>query len=399
MKNRCPLMTLLVLCLAFLSVTQTVAEAGEAQPALLRTYLRQGIEKAFNLETQHATSLFQKAVELDRGNPLGYSFLALNHLFSYEMSFDPQERVSDQESMLRDVEEALGRGLTRIEKNARDGQAYFAMALAKIVKIRWALTQKRYLMIAQESARIWTYLEKAKAEDPQNYDVYFPLGLLHYHLDHLPAAVRIFSALLITAADHQKGLQELEIAAQKGDLLRELAQAELSSVYTYFEEQPAQSLPITRELKEKFPRNYNFAFALANTLSELNRFAEAFVVAGEIEKAIQTGAPPFVPQLRPRYDHLLGRILFNQGEYARSGEYFRKALTDMSVTNIRIRTSALVRLGMIHDIRKERKQAEEFYSRALAVEGGEGIAQVEARRYLLTPYSPRPKSSATTILP
>ncbi len=338
-------------------------------------------------------------MELDRGNPLGYSFLALTHLFSYEMSFDPQERARDQESMLQDVEEALGRGLNRIEKNARDSQAYFAMALAKIVKIRWALTQKRYLVIAQESANIWSYLEKAKTEDPQNYDIYFPLGLLHYHLDHLPAAVRIVSSLLITAADHQKGLQELEIAAQKGDLLRELAQAELSSVYTYFEEQPARALPITRELREKFPRNYNFAFALATTLSELNRFAEAFVVAGEIEKAIQTGTPPFVPQLQPRYDHLLGRILFNQGEYARAGEYFRRALTDMSVTNVRIRTSALVRLGMIHDIRKERKQAEEFYSRALAVEGGEGIAQTEARRYLQTPYAPRPKSSATTILP
>lgn len=399
MKKHCPLMVLIVLCLAFQSAAQTEAEAGDAQPALLRAYLRQGIEKAFNLETQHATSLFRKAVELDRENPLGYSFLALTHLFSYEMSFDPQERARDQESMLQDVEEALGRGLKRIEKNTRDSQAYFAMALAKIVKIRWALSQKRYIVIAQESANIWAYLEKAKAEDPQNYDIYFPLGLLHYHLDHLPAAARIFSALLITAADHQKGLQELEIAAQKGDLLKELAQAELSSVYTYFEEQPAQALPITWELKEKFPRNYNFAFTLANTLSELNRFAEAFVVAGEIEKAIQTGTPPFVPQLQPRHDHLLGRILFNQGEYGRAEECFRKALTDMSVTNVRIRTSALVRLGMIHDIRKERKQAEEFYSRALAVEGGEGVAQVEARRYLQTPYAPRPKSSATTILP
>jgi len=399
MKKQCPLMVLIVLCLAFLSTAQLEAEAGDAQPATLRAYLRQGIEKAFNLETQRATSLFQKAVELDRGNPLGYSFLALNHLFSYEMSFDPQERARDQESMLQDVEEALSRGLNRIEKTPRDSQAYFAMALAKIVKIRWALTQKRYLVIAQESGHIWTYLEKAKAEDPQNYDIYFPLGLLHYHLDHLPAAARIFSALLITAADHQKGLEELEIAAQKGDLLKELAQAELSSVYTYFEQQPARALPITRELKEKFPRNYNFALTLAITLSELNRFAEAFVVAGEIEKAIQTGAPPFVPQLQPRYDHMMGRILFNQTEYTRAGEYFRKALTDMSVYNARIRTSALVRLGMIHDIRKERKQAEEFYSRALAVEGGEGVAQVEAKRHLQTPYAPRPKSSATTILP
>jgi hypothetical protein len=41
---------------------------------------------------------------------------------------------------------------------------------------------------------------------------------------------------------------------------------------------------------------------------------------------------------------------------------------------------------MISDARKERKQAQDYYSQALNVEGGEGAAQVEARKYLSTPY-------------
>jgi hypothetical protein len=261
-------------------------------------------------------------VELNRENPLGYAFLALAHLFSDEMGFDPQEKTQHQEDMLQDIGEALARGLKRIEKNPRDSQAYFAMAIAKIVKVRWAIAQKRYVMVAQETANIWDYLEKVKAEDPQNYDVYFPIGLLHYHLDHLPAVTRFFSSLLITAADRQKGLQELVLAAQKGDLLKELAQAELSSVYTYFEGQPAQALPITLELKNKFPRNYNFLFALANTLSELQRFTEAFAVAREIETGIQAGRPPFVPQLQPRLDHLLGKNPVQPGGVCSSGGLF-----------------------------------------------------------------------------
>ena len=291
--------------------------------------------------------------------------------------------------MLQDVDEALARGQKRVEQNPRDGRAYFAVALAKIVKIRWAIAQKGYFTIMQETAGIWDYLEKAKAEDPQNYDVYFSMGLLHYRLGHLPATARFFSSLFITAADRDKGLQELGLAAQKGDLLKELAQAELVSVYTTFEEQPAKALPIARELKEKFPRNYNFAFALANTYSELQRFPEAFAVAGEIERGIQAGRPPFVLQLLPRYYHLMGRILFNQKEYARAAEYFQKALLDTSVTNARTRVSALVRLGMIRDIRGEREKAKEHYSRALDVEGGEGFARTEAEKYLATPYSPR----------
>jgi tetratricopeptide (TPR) repeat protein len=394
MKKHCRLIFLILPCLAFLSAAPSETGAAETQPAPLRAYLRQGIDKAFNMETQSALGFLQNAVELDRENPLGYSFLALARLFTYEMEYDLQERAKHQELMLQDIGEALARGLKRIEKDPRDGEAYFAMALAKIVKIRWAITQKRYVVIAQETASAWDYLEKVKAEDPQNYDVYFPIGLLHYHLDHLPTVTRFLSSLLITAADRRKGLQELVLAAQKGDLLKELAQAELASVYAYFEGQPTQALPITLELKKKYPRNYNFLFALANTLSELQRFPEAFAAAREIETGIQTGRPPFVVQLQPRLDHLTGRILFNQGEYVRAAEFFQKALiTTVSSYNARNRASSLVRLGMIHDIRRERRQAEEYYTRALAVEGGEGIAQTDAKRYLKTPYVPRPKGS------
>jgi tetratricopeptide (TPR) repeat protein len=383
-------------CIALLIVTVPPGKAAaQAQPSPFRAYLRQGIEKAFNLETQSAMSLFQKAVDLDRENPLGYAFLALAHMFTYEMSFGQKEREQEQQSMLDDVAEALARGQKRIAKNPRDGRAYFAMALAKIVKIRTAIAQKRFFTIMQETASIWDDLEKVKSEDPQNYDVYFSIGLLHYHLDHLSPTARFFSSLLITAADHDKGLQELALAAQKGELLKELAQAELSSVYTNFEEQPAKALPITRELKEKFPRNYNFAFALANILAELGRFPEAFAIAGEIDRGIQAGKPPFAPQLLPRYYHLVGRILLNQREYTRAEEFFRKALADTSAYNARTRASALVRLGMIRDIRGERDKAEEYYSRALDVEGGEGIAQTEAKRYLSMPYAPRPRTPAS----
>jgi hypothetical protein len=46
---------------------------------------------------------------------------------------------------------------------------------------------------------------------------------------------------------------------------------------------------------------------------------------------------------------------------------------------------------MIHDARKEREHAEECYNNALMVGGGEGAAQVEARKYLKIPYVPESK--------
>ena len=108
--------------------------AEEFLPAQIRTYIRQGIEKGFNLDEKAAVADLMKAVEVDRENPLGYAFLGLFHLFSYEMTFDEKEREKGQKSMLHLVSEALAKGENRVENNPKDGDAFFAVAVAKLVK-------------------------------------------------------------------------------------------------------------------------------------------------------------------------------------------------------------------------------------------------------------------------
>jgi len=368
------------------------AGASSLQTAGMRDILRQGIDRAFNMDYPGADALFRKAVALDPEDPTGYAFQALNHLFGSEVSFDPKQREASQGSMLRSVGEALQRGEERVAKNPRDGQAYFAMALARTAKFRWALQKKQTFTAAQEVYGLWSCLERAQQEDPENHDSYLLTGLIRYHIDHLPDLSRYLSSLLITQGDRRRGLQDLERAATRGDLLRDLARSELISVYLNFEKQPARALPLARELQKKYPRNYNFSIVMAGILSELHQFREALAIARDLERGIASGRPPFAPQLKPRHDQLLGRIYFNQGDYARAEDYFRRSLMDTSDYNARVRVWSYVRLGMIHDVRNEREQAMDLYSTALKVESGEGIAKVEARQYLKTPYRPAPRS-------
>jgi hypothetical protein len=389
MKTQISKTLLFVLCSLFLiSFMEIQTRAAEPQSSQFHSYLRQGIDKALNLETANADACIKKAVELEPENPAGYAYLAVFHMYSYEMSFEQKDRNANQEALLHYVKEALTKGEKIIKNNPQDSQAYFAMALAKIAKIHWAIHQKRYFVLAQETSNIWDYLEKAKGRTSQNYDVYFLIGLLHYHLDHLSGLTRFLSSAFIISGNRQRGLQELELAAQNGDMLKELAQAELSSAYLNFEKQPERALPYAQELNKRFPNNYTFSFVMGNTLADLHRFEEAFDISREIEKNIQGGISPFVPQLQPRYNQLMGRILFNQREYNRSMEYFQNVLNDTSFYNDRTRVWAFLRLGMIHDIRKKRKQAEEYYLKALEVEGGEGAAKMEAKKYLKIPYAP-----------
>ncbi len=378
--------------IAFMTVCLLACDFAEAASPMqvepLHSTLRKGAEKIFDLDTQGAIAQFQKAVDLDRENPVGYAFLTLTYLFAYETSFEQKERETYQGFMLRYADQAVALGSKRLEKRADDVQAHYAIVLARIAKVRWAIGLKRYTVIVQETSNIWDYCEKIKKEAPQDFDVYFPMGLLHYHLDLLPGFSRFISSILITTGDRKKGIQELETAAQKGDLLRELAQAELTSIYSNYENMPQRALPLAKKLKDAYPRNYNFSFALANTLSDIHRFDEAFAIAREIEKGIVTKTPPYVAKLQSRYELLMGRILFNQQKYALAVEYLQRAKQDTAPYNARIRAWALVRLGMISDARKERSKAQEYYSQALDVEGGEGAAQAEARKYQNTPYVP-----------
>ncbi len=380
-----------ILCMALWAVFISggaAQSAAPAQPAVMHAVLRQGIEKGFNLDFPGADALFRKAVDLDPDDPTGYAFLAVNHLFSAEMNYDPAGRQASQDAALRFAGEALARGDRRVAKDPRDGRAWFAMALARMAKFRWALRHKQYVTTAEEAYSLWSYLEIAQSIEPDNYDSYLLSGLIRYHVDRLPDLVRFFSSLLIAKGDSRQGLADLELAAAKGSLLKELAQSELISTYLNFEQQPARALPLARDLQRRYPRNYNVSFALANAYSELHQFREALAIARELEKGIASGRPPFVPQLKSRHDQLMGRICFNQGDYARAEGFFLQSLKDTSETNARVRAWSLVRLGMICDARKERDKAVERYQQTLAIDGAEGIAKVEARKYLKDPYVP-----------
>jgi tetratricopeptide (TPR) repeat protein len=373
--------------LILLSGQWSNAAEFSAEPQI-RPFFKQGIESIFNLDEKNGLAALQRGIELDPDRPIGYAYVAMANLFFLETSFGDKEREKRQEEMLRYAAEAISRGEKRIEKDPKDSQAFFAMSLAKFTRVRLLIMQKRYLAMAQETSNIWDYLQKAHEGDPQNYDIYFPMGLLHFHLDHLPGLTRFFSSILITSGDRQKGLEELELAAMKGDMLKDLAKTELVSVYLNFEEKPEKALPFARELKDRYPRNYNFIFSLGNVLADIKNSSEAFTLAAEIEKGIRTGNPPYPPELQVRYLQLMGRIYFGKGDFSKAWEYFQKVIQDQARYNARSRAAAFVRLGMIADIRKDRKNAEDYYQKAIDVEGAEGFAQVTAKKYLNTPYSP-----------
>jgi len=363
------------------------ASAG-SPPERFKTSLQRGMEKGLHLDEKAAIAEFKKAIDLDRENPMGYACLAIAYLFAYETAFEEKEKKVKEAFFLRAVEDALVRAEKKIEREPRNGEAFFAAVIAKMARNRYEIILKNYFRAFRQAQNVWDYLEKVQELDPENYDVYYPMGIFHYYLSQLSGVTRWITSLFITPGDREKGLKELEWAAEKGLLLKDLAQSNLVSAYSGYEKKPDRALPLARRLREKYPENYNFSFGLANILSDLGQPEEALSIAREIADGIKSGIPPYRPELWPRHSLLLGKIALDQGEYDRATEHFNQALKDKAPYNARIRAYALLRLGMIQDGRKEHKAAEEYYRKVLDLEGAEGTAQQLAREYLDTPYMP-----------
>jgi len=367
------------------------SSSAESRPEQIKTFLQRGMEKGLHLDEKAAMVELEKAIELDRENPMGYAYMAVAYLFFYETAFEEKEKKMKEVFLLRAVEDAQVRAEKKIDKNPQNGEAFLAAGIAKMARNRYEIVLKNYIRAFRQAQNVWDYLEKAKELAPENYDVYYPMGVFHYHLSQLSGVARWITSLFITAGDREKGLKELELAAEKGVLMRDLAQSNLISAYSAYEKQPARALPFAKRLKEKYPNNYNFSFALGNILSDLGQTEEAMSIAQEIANGIKSGIPPYRAELWPRHSLLLGKIALDQGEYDKATEHFHQALKDKAPYNARIRAHALVRMGMIQDTRQDRKAAEEYYRKALDLEGAEGTAQRLAREYLETPYAPPPR--------
>jgi tetratricopeptide (TPR) repeat protein len=362
--------------------------AKEPSKDEIQTLLQRGLEKGLNLRDQDAVAEIRKAIALDRENPLGYSCLAMAHLFFYETSFEEGEKKKNETALMEAVENAQARAEKRMEKDSQNAEAHFSLAIARMVKNRLEILRRNYFRAFREAQGVWDLLEKTRELDPQNFDVYYPMGVLHYHLAQLSGIARWLTSLFITPGDRERGLREFETAYEKGRLMRDLAASSLVSAYSGYEKQPARALPLAEKLKEKYPNNYNFSFALVNIYSDLGRYQEAMAVAGEIGNEIKAGRPPYRRELWPRYHQALGKIFLDRGEYDKAAELLKQALKDTAPYNRRVQAWALVRMGMIHDAKRERKEAEEYYRKALELEEAEGSAQRAAREYLETPYSP-----------
>lgn len=386
------------------------ASPSETQIAELRT---KGYEALFNLDYVSARQIFRGLARSSPRDPLGPQMLAwtlwleiLNNsrlgqgaiysTQSFETQKDdkPDARVTQE---FRDlVRQATQLARNRLQNNPRDVQALYTLGAIETIRAGFALTVegRSIATLRDGSSAVDKHREVIKL-DPKFHDAELTIGMYDYIVGNLPLAARLVVSFSGQRGSKKRGILRLERVAKDGLWERDNAKLLLVTFYKR-EKRFAESLAVSRELQQKYPRNYLFKLESAETLiweAEAERRANRIDAAHSLEREAFSAFDSLVREYSsagpraPRLDLIhfrYGEVLLVLGQVDRAAQQFL-ATTTAPGADARLVTRGHLRSAQSHDLAGKRNEALAAY-RVVALRPNIGDSHEQARRGLKEPY-------------
>lgn len=350
--------------------------------------LQRGIEFIYNMEFDSADREFSEVIRQEPNHPSGPFFEAMTEWWRILTNFDDESRDKKFLGMLDRVVEMCEK---RLEENEDDVAALFFKGGAAGFKGRLRANRGAWLLAANDGLVALPAIRRANKLEPENYDVLLGIGIYNYYADVVPSQYPVVKPvmLFLPGGDKKKGLEQLELAAQKARYARTEAMYFLLQTYFQYEKHFVRALEIGRDLHNKYPRNPLFHRMFGRCYVSTGYWGEAFKVFSEVEQRFrlhQTGYDIY--DGREAY-YYIGRHYFLAGKFedALRNLYLCDELSRsidkggasgfMAMTNLTI--------GMIYDLQKRRGPAVEQYKKVLLMKEYENTHR-DAERFIENPY-------------
>jgi hypothetical protein len=253
------------------------APAFSATPASLED----GFQQMYNLDFPAAHKTFENWEALHPDDPMGAASNAAAYLFAefdrlHVLEFDlftDSEHTGKLNDLSLDpaIKTAFESKLARVDELAKkilaqssnDCNALFARTLADGLRADYAgLVEKRKLNALDFLKSSRSNAEKLIAIDPGYSDAYLAIGIENYVLGMRSAPTRFMLRLKGAQTNKQKGIENLQITAEKGKYLAPYARVLLTIAYLREENRNAAKKLLTG-LVHDFPNNYRYRDQLA----------------------------------------------------------------------------------------------------------------------------------------
>lgn len=240
-----------------------------------------GFRLLYELKPEEARSHFEALQKSHPEDPLGSASEAASYLFEecYRQGVLTSEFFLDNKrflgkiplkpnpklraAFLDSVKHAQDLAQFQLKTSPDDPNALFAMTLSVGMQADYASLidkhQVESLRMIRDADR---YAKKLLAIAPDAADAYLTLGAANYIIGSLPGLKKFFLGFAGIHGDKKAGIQQLEIAAQRGHYLRPFAKI-LLALAALREKKPEVARTQLKELVSEFPENQVFVSELA----------------------------------------------------------------------------------------------------------------------------------------
>ncbi|RMF95126.1 MAG: tetratricopeptide repeat protein [Candidatus Schekmanbacteria bacterium] len=354
--------------------------------------IKAGIDAIYNLDFDIAHKHMEKARRKNPDDPAPYFYTAMIYwgqlFFNYNLS-----KVDELDQWLDKTIEKAEKEL----KSAKDkSKAYFYLGGAYGFKARVSLIKHKWISAYLNARKGTKMLREAVKINPNNYEAYLGLGMYNYFVSRLPGVIKVLAFLLAVSGDREKGIEQLELCAEKGVYGAAEARLVLSSIYIYFEYSPEKALKHIKYLENKYPYNPRFIYMEGIAYSKLKKEKEGLLAAMKIENNIKKGIKNFTNIWKGRTEYLRGEIYFKTEKYNLALLHYNLAIASKEKLEKEdwVDQWSYMRIGMIYDVMGKRELAKVYYRKVLSInETNEENVYIKdyAQKYLSKPYNPSDK--------
>ena len=396
-------------------------QGAAANRARLDELRAAGFEALYNLDYEVARRHFKEIAKLFPDHPAGPQFLAatlwtqtLNEsrrlqssLYNSESFYGKTDDKVDQRTV--DQFRELTRTATmlakaRLKANPQDVEALYFLGATEGLKAAFGVAVQRSFMsgLRDGASGVDRHRDVMKL-DPTFHDAELMIGLYDYTVGSLSLPVKLLVGIGGVRGSKKRGLLTLERVMKEGRYARDDAKSLLIVLYKR-EKRYGDALAISRELAQKYPRNYLFKLESADALQTQAALARQSGNAAQ--------AAGFEREAFATYDALLqdravrdnsrsldlihfryGDALFAAGRFDEAAREFLAAAATPGAESS-LATMARLRAGQSLDLAGKRKEALLQYRSVLERPDVEN-AHEEAKRGLREPYKIRNEKSSS----
>jgi tetratricopeptide (TPR) repeat protein len=184
--------------------------------------------------------------------------------------------------------------------------------------------------------------------------------------------------------DRERGLETVKQVANQGRLNRIDAEVLLCAAYRR-ERRPKQAVPLLSDLIQRFPRNYLLRLELVQMYGDLGEKDKALAVIREVEQLKRNRTPGYDRLTDEKLRYTRGNLRFWYNDLDLALEDLKAVTANPTAVDLNTGLYAWLRIGQIHDLRKNREEAKRSYLQTIAM-APNSDASMAAQNYLLSRY-------------